>query len=258
MSAQGFGPYPNPRLKICLYASIKPNHLLQSAVLARLQPLLLILLLMGPMAAQAQPTPPVVQVSGIAVAKGGVPIPYVGVKAKGTMRNVIGKSDGYFSIAIMPNDTLQFFALGFRTLKWTLPANFTADHYSFYPELSPDTFMLPESNVFALPSPDEFRVVFENLALKKDKLSWEENLDQKRLQQMARDYGIDGPEMQDYALKQLSYAYVFAGGQTNYFPNAIGGATLPTTFFSPQAWVQFVRAIQRGEFKKRELPPIRD
>lgn len=172
------------------------------------------------------------------------PLPYVNVGILRNRRATYSNEQGFFSIAAQTSDTILFQYLGYKNKKFILPADIQDP--SFYSEiiLERDTIQLLKTTVYPIPSKEHFRPEF-----------------------LAMDVH---DEMQSIAAKNLEadvLAWLEPGvpsdgraGVSLYFRqeanNAVyDGQFKPMPILSPLAWIDFIKALKRGDFKKKKKPP---
>ncbi|MBK8954668.1 MAG: carboxypeptidase-like regulatory domain-containing protein [Saprospiraceae bacterium] len=189
----------------------------------------------------------IVQFSGIVYQKDRdilSPLPYVNVGILRNRQATYTNEYGFYSIAVQAGDTLLFQYLGFKNKKYTLPLELPGN--SLYAEiiLERDTFQLSKATVYPIPSKEHFKQEF--------------------LAMDVRD------EMKEIAQKNLAsdvLAWIEPGvapdpgeGVSAYFRTqankaVYAGQFQPLQIFNPLAWIDFINALKKGEFKKKKKPP---
>jgi hypothetical protein len=196
-----------------------------------------------------------VQLSGLTVSDDSLNIlPYVTILVKNRFKGTVSDSRGFFSFVALEGDTIVFSGVGYRASSMVVDQEVVAaDIFTILMPLSRDTIMLPEAVIYPWPSKEAFRQEFLALQLKDDAYTRAaKNLEAELLAQLARAMTMDASENQRLYMQQTIARTYYAGGQQNFHqmggPNAI---PIPTTLLNPLAWAEFVKAIKRGDFKKK-------
>lgn len=102
-----------------------------------------------------------IQLSGVVVEEDELaPLPYTTIFDKTRRRGVIADYYGYFSMVVMPGDTLYFSFYGYKTNTFIVPDTLTEDRYSIIHIMTKDTLNLPAVEVFPWPSREQFAQAF--------------------------------------------------------------------------------------------------
>lgn len=194
---------------------------------------------------QAQQKPNLIQLSGLVLDGSDdahlVPVPYANIYVLGKWRGTYSDFNGFFSLVVERGDSLEFSAVGYKTVKFAVPDSLVDDRYSMVQLMTRDTVNLPTAVVFPWPSKEHFKLEF--LAMDVSSEMQERamrNLANERLQQMQYGVVMDANENADYYLRQQANA--------NYYI----GQTPPMNIFNPFAWKQFFDAWKRGDFKRKK------
>ena len=194
-----------------------------------------------------------VQISGIVITADSIPqyIPYthavVTKRNKGTTTN----SEGFFSIAALPGDTLRFSSIGFKTEKLHIPDTLEQKVYLARVVMQRDTTMLEEVTLYPWPTPDRFKdellatrvpTTAEDIAMR--------NLAVQELKARAYEMGYSPEEIQDYVI-QAQNADIYNHGRYQGYTSA--GTALLGSLTDPFAWAQFFQALKQGDFSSN--PP---
>ncbi len=205
----------------------------------------LILLATGP-AVFAQ-EPKIVQFSGMVYGlQNGhrEPLPYVNVGILRTRRASYTNEQGFFSMPAVPGDSIRFQYLGYKVFFLQIPTEVHEDRYFKEIVLEPDTFQLQKAIVFPIPSKEHFKLEFLEMEVKKDLESIaSENLAKDVLERIAPGVPSDGRSAISLYFSQQAQNAVYEG------------QFKPQQIFSPLAWVQFIEALKRGDFKRKKKPP---
>ncbi len=169
------------------------------------------------------------------------PVPYTNILVVGEGRGTYSDLKGFFSIVVEKGDTIEFSAVGYKTIQYHIPTDLTDNRYSIVQLMTQDIINLPETVVFPWPSREHFKLEFlamdvtpelEELAAR--------NLAEETLAQMRKDLPNDGRENASYYLRQQA--------RQNYYI----GQRPPMNIFNPISWKQFFDAWKRGDFKNKD------
>ncbi len=204
--------------------------------------------------ALAQKNPRPVQLSGITVTEDSLGIlPYVTILVKNRYKGTISDQRGFFSFVSLPGDTVQFSAIGFRNNYFIMPAT-ERELYSVMMPLEKDTIELPMAVIYPWPSKEAFKEAF--LALQVDDDMYDrarKNLEADLLAEISAKMVMDGSENQKLFMQKMIAQTYYAGGQQNFTQmGGPGGIPIPSTLLNPFAWAEFVKALKRGDFKRKD------
>lgn len=196
-----------------------------------------------------------VQLSGLTVSDDSLSIvPFVTVLVKNRFKGTVSDSRGFFSFVALEGDTVVFSGVGYKPSSMVIDKEVVAEElFTVLMPLSRDTISLPMAVIYPWPSKEAFKREFLALELQDDAYSRAaKNLEAELLSQLASAMTMDASENQRlYMQKTIAQTY-YAGGQQNFHqlggPNAI---PIPSTLLNPLAWAEFVKAIKRGDFKRK-------
>ncbi|WP_417603639.1 carboxypeptidase-like regulatory domain-containing protein [Owenweeksia hongkongensis] len=194
-----------------------------------------------------QPKDPV-QMSGIVLSGDAEPqfMPYVNIVVKKRKRGAATNSEGFFSFAVLPGDTLLFSSIGFRTETLVIPDTLDEKEYLSRVIMNRDTTMLQEVTLYPWPTPEQFKEEFlatrvptteEDIAMR--------NLAIQELKARAAKMGYSAAEIQDYVIAAKN-AEIYNYGRYNNYSG--GGTAILGSLSNPFAWAQFFEALKRGDF----------
>lgn len=198
-------------------------------------------LLLGAIALYAQDEVKVVQFSGRVIGENGSNLIYTNIAVKGTSRGTVSDIDGFFSLPVRVNETIQFSRIGYILKEVTLPQDLKNNFFSQDVVLEKDTLFLPETFIYPWPDKDFFEIEF--LALEVENYLEDiasENLAPEKMEILRQVLPVDGGEVSKIELQQTARAY-YSTGQFK-----------PQNIFNPISWKKFIDAIRRGDFKKKE------
>lgn len=170
-----------------------------------------------------------------------LPVPYANIFLRRDGRGTYSDFNGFFSIVVKEGDEIEFSAIGYQTVTFTIPDTLTEQRYSIVQLMTQDTINLPEAIVFPWPSRDHFKQEFLAMDVTQAMQSRAvENLANDALARMRNSVPTDGDESSDFYLRQQARNYYHIG------------QTPPMNIFSPVAWKQFFDAWKAGDFKKKK------
>src|SRR5690554_804673 len=186
-----------------------------------------------------------VQFSGVVVGEQGqdtiAPIPFANIYIPASGRGTYSNLDGFFSIVARQGDIIEFSAIGFKKVEFTIPDTLTTNRYSIVQLLSQDSIVLPQATIYPWPSREHFKEEFLALEVPNDGLEdlAAENLSPEKLRALRDILPRSGSETSTFYLQQQARSYQYIG------------QTPPQNIFSPLAWAKFIKALRDGDFKKR-------
>jgi len=170
-----------------------------------------------------------------------VPVPYTNVSIIGTNRGTYSDFNGFFSIVVEKGDVIEFSAVGYKTVQFTIPSDLDDNRYSLVQLMTQDTINLPETVVFPWPSREHFKLEFLAMDVTPElQRRATQNLANDALQRMRNEVVMDGNEQADYYLRQQAREYYHIGQRP------------PMNIFNPIAWKKFFDAWKAGDFKNKE------
>ena len=186
----------------------------------------------------------VIQLSGVVVTdeNGFIqPLEYVNIYLKNTRRGTYTSNDGFFSIVGRVGEIVVFSSIGYEDVEYLIPDTLTTNRYSMFQIMTKDTILLPETVIYPWPSREHFKLEF----LAMDITSGLEerinaNLSEQAMAQMIAFLPSDGDENVDFFLREQASAYYYEG------------QIKPQNVFNAFAWAEFIKAVKRGDFKKKK------
>ncbi len=170
-----------------------------------------------------------------------IPVPYTNIAVKGKSRGTYTDFNGFFSIVVEKGDVIEFTAVGYKSVEFSIPTNLKDSRYSLVQLMSQDLINLPETVVFPWPSKEHFKLEFLAMDVTSE-------MEERALRNVANDamermrYNVPsvGAEHANYYLRQQARSYYYIGQQP------------PMNIYNPIAWKQFFDAWKNGDFKKKE------
>ena len=184
----------------------------------------------------------IIQLSGVVVGQdsisgvGGVHV-YVPKAGRGTTSNPYG----YFAMPVLAEDSIIVSAIGYQKQSIIMPGD-KGVSVTLFIELKPDTTILPELEIFPYPTEELFKkaVLAVELPNRRDIENLEKSLDKDLLRRMYNNEPMSANMNYKYFMDQQMMAT-----STKY--------QLPSNpLLNPFAWVKFIKAIKRGDFKRKD------
>ncbi len=197
---------------------------------------------------QSESRDQVVQVSGAITTNDSSRqfVPNVNVYVLGRNQGyVLSGTDGFFSIAALPGDTIVFRHLSFETEKLWVPDTLSGSKYLALVTLTWESYLLQEVILYPWPSRENLNRELLAMNLPTTELDIaQRNLAIQQLKERAEEMGYDAREIGSYVIKSQNYNLY---NQGRYY-GANGGAALLGRLSDPFAWSEFFRALKRGDF----------
>ena len=184
----------------------------------------------------------IIQLSGVVVGQdsisgvGGVHV-YVPKAGRGTTSNPYG----YFAMPVLAEDSIIVSAIGYQKQSFIMPGD-KGVSVTLFIELKPDTTVLPELEIFPYPTEELFKkaVLAVELPNRRDLENLDKSLDKDLLRRMYNNEPMSANMNYKYFMDQQMMAT-----STKY--------QLPSNpLLKPFAWVKFIKAIKRGDFKRKD------
>lgn len=169
------------------------------------------------------------------------PVPFTNILVKSEGRGTYTDFKGFFSIVVKKGDVIEFSAVGYKTIEYTIPADLKDNRYSLVQLMTQDAINLPETVVFPWPSREHFKLEFLAMDVTPElQRRATENLANDALRRMRNEVAVDGNEQADYFLRQQAKEFYYIGQRP------------PMNIFNPIAWKKFFDAWKDGDFKKKD------
>ncbi|MCC7302028.1 MAG: carboxypeptidase-like regulatory domain-containing protein [Bacteroidia bacterium] len=191
---------------------------------------------------------PLIQFSGVVVERDSLkPVSFAKIIIKNKQRGTLADYFGFFSFVAQEKDTIEFTAVGFKSMLFIIPDSLTTNKYSLIQIMHSDTILLKETVIYPWPSKESFKKVFLETKIPEDDLDRAaKNLDQQNMVMQYETMPMDG-NMNFKASMQETYSKLYYAGQ---YP--------PNNLLNPIAWAKFIKAWKNGDFKKKEQKEIKD
>ncbi len=190
---------------------------------------------------QAQGRSQVIQLSGLVLGEDSTyALPGVNVYVPAAGRGTSTNQYGYFSMPVLPGDSVVFSTVGFKRQYYLVPEN-RVESMTIIVELLTDTTYLPAITVFPYPSEEIFKeaLLALNLPDEDQYANMRNNLADDVLARMFQAMPMDGSMNHRYFMEQQF-------NQTQY-----RAGPRPNPLLNPFAWGEFIKSIKRGDFKRK-------
>lgn len=171
-----------------------------------------------------------------------IPNTHVLIRSRG--QGTVSSSDGFFSIAAMPGDTILFSCIGFKREKFYVSPELKDEKgYLMTITLVRDTTMLQEVTLYPWPSRD--RLYTELLAMRPQTTELDiaqRNLALESLKDRARAMGFDASEAARHVMRQQEQA-IYNYNRYNGLAN--GGQAMLLQLSNPFAWLELFESLKK-------------
>jgi hypothetical protein len=163
-------------------------------------------------------------------------IPYVAVLIRNSMgRGAVADNNGYYSFIVVPGDTIDYSAIGFRSNYYIIPDTLSGDKYAHIHLMRRDTFNIPTTIVTTWPSYIKFKAEFLKLDLPNNDMERAK----KNMAMAAEKARLEGNPMDARAnfmnTAQQEYDRLYWAGQLP-----------PNNLLNPLAWANFIQSWKNG------------
>jgi len=189
----------------------------------------------------------VITLSGIIVqGDSAYGVPGVNIYVPKAGRGIATDYRGFFSMPTLEGDTIVISAIGYQKQRLVVP-RVTDLSYHVVINLKESTIMLAGVEVLPYSDEEQFKEAFVALNLPSRELeNMEKNLSPTAIRNMAFAMPMDGSLNYKFYLNQQSMQM----GNRNF------ATTIP--FLNPFAWIELIKSIKRGDFKRRDDRRRRD
>jgi len=168
-------------------------------------------------------------------------IPYVVINVINKNDGTISNSQGVFTLLLHAGDSIEFMAQGYGNKFYTIPTSLKESRYSIIQLMTQDTFYNAETILRPAPTREEFDYAFKSWNIPDDQLEIaRKNTEANTLRILAETLPRDGSENQSIYIQQQWQRATWLGGRP------------PQNIFSPLAWMDFINAWKRGDYKKKK------
>lgn len=183
----------------------------------------------------------IIQLSGVVVADEGLQaLAYTTIYDRSLKRGVISDYYGFFSMVVLPGDTLVFSSYGYKTASYIVPDTLKDNRYSIIHMMYKDTLNLPEVVVYPWPSREDFAKYFVNMEPYDDAL--------RRAQKE-----LSGESLAFVAARlegdaSLASGYAFNQRNTKLYTN---GQMPVNNLLNPYSWAKLIQDWKAGKLSRQ-------
>jgi hypothetical protein len=190
---------------------------------------------------QGQGQRKVISFSGIIVqGDSAFGVPGVNVYVPKAGRGVSTDYRGFFSMPTLEGDTVIISAIGYQKQRLIIPRVIEMSYHVVI-NLKESTIMLAGVEVLPYSNEEQFKEAFVALNLPSREIeNMEKNLSPTAIRQMAFAMPMDG---------SLNYKF-YLNQQATQMGNRNFATTIP--FLNPFAWIELIKSIKRGDFKRKD------
>ena len=178
-----------------------------------------------------------IQLSGVIVSSDSLEnLPFTTVFHKNSKRGTVSDYYGYFSIVVMPGDTLLFKNFGYKTSSYIVPDTLNEDRYSIIHVLQGDYKELPAAIIYPWPSREAFARAFLEMNPYDDALRRaQKQLSGANLAFIAASVSTD-PGLTYSWQQNQQYTKIYTMGQSPV-----------NNLFNPASWNSFIDSWKSGK-----------
>ncbi len=181
-----------------------------------------------------------IQLSGVVVESEELePMPYTTVFDKTQRRGVIADYYGYFSLVVLPGDTLYFSYYGYKTSTFVVPDTLNENRYSIIHMMHQDTVNLPAVEVYPWPSREDFARAFLDMK------PYDDALRRAQRQLSGESLAFIAARLESDA--SLSYAYSRNQQYTMLYTN---GQLPANNLLNPYSWAKLIKDWKEGKLAR--------
>ena len=178
-----------------------------------------------------------IQLSGVVVSSDSLSqMPFATVFDRQSRRGTLADYYGFFSLVVLPGDTLIFSYYGYKTSSFIVPDTLKDDRYSIIHMMHADTINLPSVTVYPWPSREDFTRAFLEMKPYDDALRRaQRQLSGESLAFAAARVSTDG---------SLSYSWQQNQNNTRLYTM---GQSPVNNLFNPYSWAKLLQSWKSGE-----------
>jgi hypothetical protein len=184
----------------------------------------------------------VVQLYGVVMtADSLVGIPAVSIVIRGQNRGTITNNEGVFSIVVLKGDVVEFTHVSYKTKIVTIPKTLEGNQYSVVQLMVADTIYLPATIIRPRPTAAQFARDFANTKIPDDDYETaRKNTSVAKRRALMQSTRCRWPRSIQHTIEKCCYKSLLRWGLP------------PQNIFNPAAWMEFIEAWKRGDFKKKK------
>ena len=167
-------------------------------------------------------------------------VPNASITIKGTNRGTITNNEGVFSIAVLKGDVIEISHVSYLSKEVSIPKNLVGSQHSIVQLMVQDNKYLPVTIIRPRPTKEQIYRDFVNAKVNTEEMEIiNRNLSPSMRRMLLRTTPKSAQEA--YSL-QTNQAFQRVRYQ---------GQLAPQNIFNPAAWMEFINAWKRGDFKKK-------
>lgn len=183
----------------------------------------------------------VVQLYGVVMTADSLKgVPAASIVVKGQNRGTISNDAGVFSIVVLKGDRVEFSSIGYKPITVNIPSDLQGNQHSIIQLMVTDTVYLPATIIRQRPTRQQFERDFINNQVPDDEIATaKRNTNAATRRFLMATLPSDSREasnifFREYAVKK-SYQ----------------GQIPPMNILNPFAWMEFIKAWKRGDYKRK-------
>jgi hypothetical protein len=182
-----------------------------------------------------------IQLSGVIVSSDSLTqLPFATVFNRQSRRGTIADYYGFFSLVVLPGDTLMFSYYGYKTSSFIVPDTLKENRYSMIHMMYENAEELPEYTVYPWPSREDFARAFLEMKPYDDALRRaQKQLSGESLALAAGRLSTDG---------SLTYSWQVNQQNTKLYTM---GQSPVNNLFNPYSWASFMQAWKTGKLGRQ-------
>lgn len=179
----------------------------------------------------------IIQLSGVTIEKDSLFVPGVHIYVPKAGRGTTSNGVGYFSMPVLPGDSVVISSLGFKRQTMIVP-NSISDFVTVVVEMVEDVTYLQEVKIMAFPTEEVFKEAVLALNIPMETGVNPQNLNAELLALMMRSTPMDG---------NLNYRYYI-----DQYANSVNDKYQPRTnpFLNPFNWAKFFKQMKQNNGSK--------
>ena len=191
--------------------------------------------------AKVAPDSVLIQLSGVIVSSDSLTqMPFATIFNRQSKRGTIADYYGFFSLVVLPGDTLMFSYYGYQMSSFIVPDTLTDNRYSIIHMMYEDAVQLPPVNVYPWPSREDFARAFVEMKPYDDALRRaQKQLSGESLAFAAGRVSTDG---------SLTYSWQQNQQNTKLYTM---GQSPANNLFNPYSWAKFAQLWKEGKLGRQ-------
>lgn len=172
-----------------------------------------------------------------------LPGAYIFIPKAGTGK--LANSDGSFTIAVFPGDSIEYSYVGYKKQYHIIPRNYNSNTYSAIVAMQESVTLLSEVKIYPYATEEEFKKAFLALQLpdQADRDALAKSTSTEYINRMAASMPNNAQTNYRYTMDQQLFGRSSAAGKNfaTSFP-----------FLNPFAWSRFIKGVKNGDLKQKD------